>query len=375
MFLFLFLFLFCFCLEYPGCRNEVHVSKLKEAGITSFFTPGGLTDETQVVDAHNGHNKLFIYFTVFVGARLKSLYNRVQEEWLETPANLKLWEEQSISASDRRILLTHWLAEAAQRFDVDNGSCLHGWESTGCGLAIDGSNENKLIVSGVPNYTFHVEQPDIPDSEEKEPAEVDMEEPDSISDDEESVIPNAQPPNGFTFFTGKVKRSTLLGKDVLIRHSSAWQHARVLAHVGGCRFTVEDAETRVRGELRLPSALLSKRGCSQRVGAWTLLKQQEKEAEVAEAEAEAEAEEKEKKEKEKEEEEEEEEDEEEEEEEEKREEVTPERLIQCDTCEKWRLLRWPPWERAEFVCGDIFRRCAEQCDECKKRKCVCVEEN
>ena len=114
------------------------------------------------------------------------------------------------------------------------------------------SNENKLIVSGVPNYTFHVEQPDIPDSEEKEPAEVDMEEPDSISDDEESVIPNAQPPNGFTFFTGKVKRSTLLGKDVLIRHSSAWQHARVLAHVGGCRFMKRNG-TYFRPNVPLPS--------------------------------------------------------------------------------------------------------------------------
>ena len=133
-------------------------------------------------------------------------------------------------------------------------------------------------LSRVPNYT-RVEQPDIPaDSEEKEPAGGDMAEPDNISDDEEAEVPNAQPPEGFTFFMGKVKRGILLGKEILIRRSSAWQHARILAHVRGCRFTVEDAETRVRSELRLPSALLSKRGCSQRVGAWTLLEQQEKEA-------------------------------------------------------------------------------------------------
>ena len=51
-----------------------------------------------------------------LGAQLKQDYNKVQEEWLEDPDHLQQWEAQTISAGDRRILITLRLAEAAKRF-------------------------------------------------------------------------------------------------------------------------------------------------------------------------------------------------------------------------------------------------------------------
>ena len=69
---------------------------------------------------------------VFLGAQLKADYNRVQEAWLEDAENLEKWEEQSLSAGDRRILITHWLAEAADRFRKRGLATSAGsWSRTG----------------------------------------------------------------------------------------------------------------------------------------------------------------------------------------------------------------------------------------------------
>ena len=46
------------------------------------------------------------------GWEVKREMGAVQETWLEDDDNLSLWEDGKLSASDRRILLTHWFAEA-----------------------------------------------------------------------------------------------------------------------------------------------------------------------------------------------------------------------------------------------------------------------
>ena len=90
---------------------------------------------------------------VVVGAQLKADYNQVQEEWLEDPENLEKWEQQSISAGDRRILITHWLADAAERFRKRGQAiCASSWARTGCGMSMDGSGDDAIVVSGVNNY-------------------------------------------------------------------------------------------------------------------------------------------------------------------------------------------------------------------------------
>ena len=39
----------------------------------------------------------------------------VQDEWLQVQENFDKWKEERISASDKRIYLTHWYAEAWER--------------------------------------------------------------------------------------------------------------------------------------------------------------------------------------------------------------------------------------------------------------------
>ena len=50
-----------------------------------------------------------------VGSALKRECGEVQDEWLRIPENFKEWKEGRLSASRRRILLTHWYAEAWER--------------------------------------------------------------------------------------------------------------------------------------------------------------------------------------------------------------------------------------------------------------------
>ena len=86
---------------------------------------------------------------ILVGAQLKADYNIIPAEWLEDPENLQQWEEQKISAGDRRILITHWLAKAANRFRQRGlAPTASSWTRTGCGMSIDGSGDDGIVVSG-----------------------------------------------------------------------------------------------------------------------------------------------------------------------------------------------------------------------------------
>ena len=50
------------------------------------------------------------------GQTLKELMRIEQEEWLDIPGNFDKWASQKLSASERRILTTHWIGEAWQKF-------------------------------------------------------------------------------------------------------------------------------------------------------------------------------------------------------------------------------------------------------------------
>ena len=127
-----------------------------------------------------------------IGAQLKQDYNKVLEAWLEDPDHLNQWENQSISAGNRRILITLWLAEAAERFRGRGlAKCVSSWERTGCGMSADGSGDEKIVVSGIPNYTFvqpvDVELDDVVGLDEADAKRADPEEPPQSKFEENAV--------------------------------------------------------------------------------------------------------------------------------------------------------------------------------------------
>jgi hypothetical protein len=65
-------------------------------------TPPGCTDDVQAFDAGAGRD-------------IKLKMGDVMDEWLMNDSNLEKWEDNKLTASDRRILMTKWFAEACER--------------------------------------------------------------------------------------------------------------------------------------------------------------------------------------------------------------------------------------------------------------------
>lgn len=109
----------------------------------------GQTDEISAIDA--GFGKL-----------LKDEKREVQEEYLTNPEHPERWKEWSggrITASRRRILLTHWYGKAheraCQKFDF-----LKVFQNVGHFLTVDGSDDDKLKLQGVKEFTFNASDAD-----------------------------------------------------------------------------------------------------------------------------------------------------------------------------------------------------------------------
>ena len=81
--------------------------KLKEGCNTLLWLlPPGCTEEVQPVDA--GFGRL-----------VKLEVEKALEAWLEKGDNVGTWDTNKLFASDRRILLTHWVGDAVAKVDSD----------------------------------------------------------------------------------------------------------------------------------------------------------------------------------------------------------------------------------------------------------------
>ena len=76
---------------------------------------------------------------------LKVLIGQAQRTWLETPENAQLWhgETKGFTAKDRRVLITHWAAQAWRKFLTEEYAqfMLTAWQKTGCLMTVDGSED------------------------------------------------------------------------------------------------------------------------------------------------------------------------------------------------------------------------------------------
>lgn len=78
-------------------------ARLKKKNVMSWFGPPSDTDLWQAVD--NG-----------VGAAVVQLYGEAQDEWQHDDVNIERWDSNKLTASDRRILMTFWAAQAWAKF-------------------------------------------------------------------------------------------------------------------------------------------------------------------------------------------------------------------------------------------------------------------
>ena len=103
------------------------------------------TDLWQVVDAG-------------IAQLLKVLTGLKHNEWLDEEDNADRWfsHENKFTASERRILITHWAGEAwdtlvsSRKYEHVIRKC---WEKTGCLMTADGSEDHLIKPEGLLDYT------------------------------------------------------------------------------------------------------------------------------------------------------------------------------------------------------------------------------
>ena len=79
------------------------------------------------------------------------------DEWLEEDENMDIWignSDEKLTASKRRILITHWVGEAHERLQHPNyfGFLKNCFERTGCLMTSDGSEDHKIRPEGLTEY-------------------------------------------------------------------------------------------------------------------------------------------------------------------------------------------------------------------------------
>ena len=71
------------------------------------------------------------------------------DKWMDTEENLTKWEENSVSASDRRVLLANWYNTAVKRALKDEAKRKY-FEHAGTLLTADGTDDELIQLEGAP---------------------------------------------------------------------------------------------------------------------------------------------------------------------------------------------------------------------------------
>jgi hypothetical protein len=154
-------------------RSATLKAFVKQRNTLCWYHTAGDTDIQQVVDAGS------------LGAIIKRYYNTAQDSWLDTEANLERWEANSLTASERRVLVTHWVAEACAR--VATSVVRKGFLKTGCLMSCDTSNDHAVRVDGAPDYEFLSAVPPVSVPDPDSPAAANHAEVSGESDDDSSA--------------------------------------------------------------------------------------------------------------------------------------------------------------------------------------------
>ena len=88
------------------------------------------------------------------GRLFKVLVGKSLDAWLLNGDNVERWESNKLTASDRRVLITQWVGEAAKQIDSDIRYRRRLFEKTGLAMTADGSDDNLINLEGVKQVTY-----------------------------------------------------------------------------------------------------------------------------------------------------------------------------------------------------------------------------
>ena len=77
------------------------------------------------------------------------------DKWLDQSDNIERWETASLTASDRRVLITQWTGAAMVKLNSNQGYRHRLFEKCGMAMTVDGSGDDRITLEGLDQpYTF-----------------------------------------------------------------------------------------------------------------------------------------------------------------------------------------------------------------------------
>ena len=130
-----------FCDNLDSHLTPDFLGLLRAVGCFRFLYLPNCSTEVQAVDAGLGSNT-------------KYLVGKEFEQWLEIGDNLDRWENGTLSASDKRIIIIRFVGAAWKKFfNDDRYNPIRYFVKTGSLLTLDGSDAYKVCIKGLPNYS------------------------------------------------------------------------------------------------------------------------------------------------------------------------------------------------------------------------------
>lgn len=133
--------------------------------------------KTIVVLVPPGCTSLVQPLDVVVNAKFKQIVDCLQTEHMQQ--NLEQYVNNSLSASQRRVLITGWVGAAWAEVCQNKDAVKRGFEKCGISVLIDGSRDEAINIHGLSDYAVRK------DSSEAESDEEDLFELDSSDSSEE----------------------------------------------------------------------------------------------------------------------------------------------------------------------------------------------
>ena len=192
-----------------------------------------------------------------LGAMWKAKIGEIQEVWLENDDNALKWDNDTMTASEKRVVLTAWAGEAWEWCcsGEEKRGCLRRYlEKAGAMMTMDGTGDDLIALEGLPEgfkYEFmdaeiDTEDPAEDDLEEEEEEENEAEIPDmdieqtplselfeDVTEDTtelELCMDDPDAPPGFQLHDlcpDVGNKKYMLGKHVLFRWDCGWAHGVV----------------------------------------------------------------------------------------------------------------------------------------------------
>jgi hypothetical protein len=225
-------------------RNPAYTEYLDcECKTDDHKVPPGKTDQVQPVDRGKGR-------------QIKIYMGQEEDKWLEDDDNLTKWEDNRLTASDRRILIGTWFFRACMRAAAGTAKRKY-FDHSGALMTADGTDDDLIKLEGVPpgeTFTFmdapvaeatgevealEEDEPDVaPAQEEGDDDEMALDDEDEV--DEEDVPPApCEPPPGFAFVSSPPSAAALAfckeavaDADALVGRSILFHWAGIGWHVG-----------------------------------------------------------------------------------------------------------------------------------------------